>query len=209
MDFKLIDRANWDREEYFNHYFSKVPCTYSMTTKLNITNIINSGKKFYPLIIHLISQVVNNHQEFRMFMNAKKQLGYFTQTNPSYTIFHKQTETFSNIWTEYSADYDTFLKAYRKDLAEFGEINKFFAKPCLKENVFNISVIPWESFDSFNLNLKDSYEYLLPIFTMGKYFTSEGKILLPLSIQVHHAVCDGFHLCRFINELKERIAEVK
>ena len=28
---------------------------------------------------------------------------------------------------------------------------------------------------------------------------------MPLAAQVHHGVCDGFHLCRFLRELQERI----
>ena len=47
------------------------------------------------------------------------------------------------------------------------------------------------------------YDYYLPIFTIGKYFEQGEKILLPLAIQVHHGVCDGFHLSRFINDLEE------
>ena len=66
-----------------------------------------------------------------------------------------------------------------------------------------MSCIPWTNFTGFNLNLQQGYEYLLPIFTIGKYFSDEEKILLPLAIQVHHAVCDGFHLSRFINDLKD------
>ena len=49
------------------------------------------------------------------------------------------------------------------------------------------------------------YDYLIPIFTMGKYYKEDNKIILPLAIQVHHAVCDGFHICRFVNELQELI----
>ena len=44
-----------------------------------------------------------------------------------------------------------------------------------------------------------------PIFTMGKYQEENGRTLLPLAIQVHHGVCDGFHLCRFVNSLQERL----
>ena len=25
---------------------------------------------------------------------------------------------------------------------------------------------------------------------------------MPLALQVHHAVCDGFHACRFVEELQ-------
>ena len=43
---------------------------------------------------------------------------------------------------------------------------------------------------------------LLPIFTMGKYFERDGKRLLPLAIQVHHAVCDGYHVGVFVEKLQ-------
>ena len=33
MIFTPIDRENWSRKEYFDHYFKEVPCTYSITTK--------------------------------------------------------------------------------------------------------------------------------------------------------------------------------
>lgn len=45
--------------------------------------------------------------------------------------------------------------------------------------------------------------YLVPIFTIGKYFEQNNKIFIPMSIQVHHAVCDGYHTSRFINEVQE------
>ena len=62
-----------------------------------------------------------------------------------------------------------------------------------------------ESFEGFNLNLQNGYRYLPPIFTMGKYQRDERGVWLPLSIQVNHAVCDGFHVCRFIAALREMI----
>lgn len=83
------------------------------------------------------------------------------------------------------------------------------AKPNTPENTFPISMIPWTSFEGFNLNLKNGYDYLLLIFTMGKYYYENDKIILPLSIQVHHAVCDGFHTCRFLNELQEMINQLQ
>ena len=39
MVFEKIDRSSWKRNEYFEYYFTKIPCTYSMTVKLDITQI--------------------------------------------------------------------------------------------------------------------------------------------------------------------------
>ena len=78
-------------------------------------------------------------------------------------------------------------------------------KPAIPANSFTVSMLPWATFEGFNLNLQKGYDYLKPIFTMGKYYRKKERILLPLAIQVHHAVCDGFHVCRFINELQALI----
>ncbi|ELL9256265.1 CatA-like O-acetyltransferase, partial [Klebsiella pneumoniae] len=45
--------------------------------------------------------------------------------------------------------------------------------------------------------------FFAPVFTMGKYYTQGDKVLMPLAIQVHHAVCDGFHVGRMLNELQQ------
>ncbi len=39
MDFKIINKDDWDRREYFEHYFSEIPCTYSMTVKLILAKL--------------------------------------------------------------------------------------------------------------------------------------------------------------------------
>lgn len=40
---------------------------------------------------------------------------------------------------------------------------------------------------------------------MGKYYEENQRYRLPLAVQVHHGVCDGFHLSRFVNELQELV----
>ena len=45
--FKKVDIENWRRKEYFKHYLENLPCTYSMTVKLDITKLKNSQKKSY------------------------------------------------------------------------------------------------------------------------------------------------------------------
>lgn len=207
MNFKIIDKENWNRKEHFEHYFSEIPCTYSITAKLDITKIKNSNKKLYQTMLYFITKIVNKHSEFRTSFDDNGNLGVFDEMSPSYTIFHKDTETFSIIWTKYSDNYDVFCKSYQKDMDMYGSVKSFIAKKDMPSNSFSVSMVPWTSFDGFNLNLQKGYKYLLPIFTIGKYYEENGKYIIPLAIQAHHAVCDGFHVCRFINELQEVIDE--
>lgn len=207
MEFQRIDRRSWPRDAYFNHYFHAVPCTYSMTVKLDITPIRQQGVKLYPAMLYALCTVVNRHAEFRTSLDEAGNVGVFSDMVPCYTIFHKDSETFSNIWTEYHPRFSEFLRAYQQDLQRYGQNPGLEAKPGTPANSFPVSMIPWTTFDGFNLNLPNGAGYLLPIFTMGKFYQQEDRYWLPLSVQVHHGVCDGFHLCRFINELQELIRQ--
>lgn len=182
-----------------------IPCTYSMTVKLDITQIKKKQMKLYPAMLYYLATIVNRHAEFRTTINPEGELGIYDEMIPSYTIFHEDTETFSELWTMYMPDFDVFLKTYENDIQQYGSNPGMIGKPAVPENIFTVSMIPWTTFESFNLNLEKGYNYLIPIFTIGKYYKEDEKIILPLAIQVHHAVCDGFHICRFANELQELI----
>lgn len=162
MGFNVIDLENWDRKEYFNHYFNDTPCTYSMTAKLDITEIKNKKMRIYPAMLYYITTAVNKFPQFRMAIKNGK-LGMFDDMTPYYTVFHKDTETFSSIWTAYSENYDNFLASYEKDIAEFGDVHKMNAKPNVPENIYTVSMIPWTTFEGFNLNLQKDFDYLIPI----------------------------------------------
>ena len=154
MEFTYVDMAHWARQEHYHHYLSQVPCTYSMTTRLDITPILQAGHSLYPAMLHCISKTVQMHAEFRMELDADERLGYYSRLHPCYTVFHKDTETFSNLWTEYTEDYAEFCRRYRQDMERYGGVKAMQAKPDTPANTFPVSMVPWESFDGFNLNLQ-------------------------------------------------------
>ena len=202
MTFTKIEQGTWPRKETFHHYLTQVPCTYSAVFKLDITQIRTSGKKLYPTMLFYLSTVVNRHEEFRMALDEAGEPGFYDQVHPCYTVFHKETETFSNLWTAYTPNYADFCAAWEEDMALYGSRPERMARPDTPINTFPVSMVPWATFEGFNLNLQKGYDYLLPIFTMGRFYEENGRIHLPLAVQVHHAVCDGFHLCRLVNELQ-------
>lgn len=203
MDYTVVDMSAWPRREPFEHYMSAVPCIYSMTTKLDISNLRRRQMKLYPTMLYLLTRTVNAHEPFRMALR-EGELVLYSSMEPCYTVFHPETETFSNIWTEYAPDYGEFLRRYNADLERYGSSTAFMAKPGVPENSFTVSMIPWAGFDGFNLNTAD-FKYLIPIFTLGRYREEAWRCLLPIAVQVHHAVCDGYHICTFINDLQEQI----
>ena len=135
-EFQKIDLTVWPRREYFEHYFSQIPCTFSMTVKLDVSAIVRSRRKLYPTMLYCISRIVNAHEEFRMAINDRGVLGVYSELVPSYTIFHKDTQTFSNLWTGYSPDEEAFFRAYEQDLKRYGDNHGMIGKFPIPKTAF-------------------------------------------------------------------------
>ena len=202
MALKLIDMETWERREFYGHFINEVVCTYSAVVNIDITNL--KGQKLYPAMIWLLTKTVNDMPEFRTVLTPDGP-GIYDDMHPMYTVFNKENKNFSGIWAYFSENYEEFLKSYEADVEEYSKSTRYAPKDGTPANSFNISMVPWLEFTSFNINVFDEGKFLLPIFTMGKFFERDGKRFIPLAIQVHHAVCDGYHMGAFVERLQEYV----
>jgi chloramphenicol O-acetyltransferase type A len=204
VTFHLIDLDTYSRKDHFEHFLNRVPCTYSATVPIDVTRLRvalkEKGLKAYPAQIYLLTTAVNYFPEFRMSLDGDRRLGYWERASPLYTVLSPDTKTFSGIWTPYDENFASFYRACIADIDRYGN-GAFMPQADQPANLINISSIPWLDFTAFNLNLTPN-DYLLPIFTIGKYIERDGTTQMPLAIQVHHAVCDGYHLGQFVEHVR-------
>lgn len=146
--------------------------------------------------------------EFKTAYLDEEHVMIYDDMIPSYTIFNKELKTFSCIYSDYKEEFNLFLKEYEKDVSLHSNTNKLFPKGSMPKNVISISMIPWIEIEGFNLNLKKDTNYLLPIFTLGKYFEIDDEFYISISIQAHHAVCDGYHVSEFVKHLQDNIKKL-
>lgn len=78
-----------------------------------------------------------------------------------------------------------------------------YAKGNFPLNFCDITSIPWVSFTDFQIDMYGTDgSWLLPFVAIGKFFYQDNKILMSVHIKVHHALCDGYHVGIFFNELE-------
>ena len=72
-------------------------------------------------------------------------------------------------------------------------------------NWFDASYISWVSYDSMNLELPDGYLYFQPIINWGRYREESGRLMMPLTVRMNHAIADGFLVANVFRLLEMEI----
>lgn len=206
MKFNIIDKDNWQRKECFEHFMNIANCSYSITVKVDITKLYSYIKennlRFYPAFTWAISKCINNQKELRMGYDQDGNLGYFDKVNPSYSVLNETTKIMSDLCSEYEDSFSEFYKSMTTSLDNYKKDSKYTTP--FTPNFFIVSCLPWIDYSAFNVNNHGSEPFLFPMVTWGKFISENNNIYISVTIQVHHAVADGYHCSVFFNDL-ERI----
>lgn len=123
--FKQIDIKTHQRYEYLKHFTKNIPCTYSLCVDIDVTNIKNSSFKMYPVMIYLISKVLNRYENFKVSFDKDQNFGIFDFLSPSYTILNDD-KSFSNIYTEFTDDFSLFYENTLNDMQKYKNKSAMF-----------------------------------------------------------------------------------
>ncbi len=205
MKFTPYDFNTWERAPLFQHFVKDLRCVMSMTVEMNVTGFLQAirqrGYKFYPAMLWVVSSAVNSREELRAGYDAQGNVGLWDMVSPYYAHFYPREERFVKLVTEYVPSCAAFCRAFSRDMERYRDLRWFDLQP--PPNVFDVSCLPWTHYQSFDMHIFDQGIYLAPVITWGRFAEgADGHITMPLSLNIHHAVADGYHLCRFFADVQ-------
>ena len=125
--------------------------------------------------------------------------------HPTQYLFHEDTETCTPVYSRYCEDYDAFYRAAAEDLERAAQTREYALDAAGHPNWFDASYIPWLSYDALHLELPDGYLFFAPIVNWGRWREEDGRLMMPVSVRLNHAVADGFLLAKVFRLLQEEI----
>lgn len=208
--FHPIDLENWDRKEIYTAFDGY---TYTLTAELDVTEFLQTLKekqrKFYPSICYCIARTVNKNQNYR-YAKVSGEVGYWDQVQAHYTVLRKNTDhLFTHQRTLYTEDFSDFYIRFLEDKekAENGD-SLYFDKSDSMDNV-HISIMPNTSFTGLSYSKPASFtKYgtlntsFIPFVMIGKYYAAGDRMKMPVTVEFHHAVNDGYHAEVFFQQLE-------
>ncbi len=204
--YQPFDISTWKRRsayEFFRHYdnpFFNI-CTYLEVGPL-YAFCKRAGLSFHFSMIHCALAVVNDFLEFRLRIKADK-LVVYDQIDCGSTVL-SQDEVFSFCYFKWHSDLLEFIENAQQVTREHFQAEQF--DPRSDElNLIYFSAIPWVSFSSISHAKRFNSKESIPLITFGKYFEDKGVLKIPISIEVNHALVDGYHVGKYLTLLQENI----
>lgn len=211
MNYRIIDRETYYRKGVYRHFTEDCKCSTSMTARIDVTELVKhskaTGTKFYINFLYLLTKVINSRDDYRMqYLWQTDELICYDVVNPIQYVFHEDTETCTPVYTTYYENYEEFYKNALSDVESAKNTREYLLDSANHPNWFDASYVSWLSYDSLNVELPDGYIYLLPIINWGKYREENGRLMMPLTVRLNHAVADGYLVANVFRLLEKEIA---
>lgn len=201
---KYIDLDNWPRKDHYS-FFSKFDYPqFNICGNLDITNFYKFIKErempFFISTVYASSKAANLIPELKLRIRDGRVVEHEV-VSPSFTVM-TESDLFSFCTVEHSEPYEKFNLDAEREINN-RKVNGTIENEPGRDDLLYVTSIPWFSFTSvthpIHMNPVDS----IPRISWGKYFEENGKIKLPFSVQVHHALVDGLHVGQYFNLLQE------
>ena len=210
MNYRVIDKETYYRKGVFRHFTEDCKCSTSITARLDVTELVVYSKKtntkFYINFLYLLSKVLNSRDDYKMgYLWQTQELICYDVVHPTQYVFHEDTETFTLVYSEYNEDYETFYANALADVEKAKQTREYGLDMANHPNWFDASYISWLSYDSLNVELPDGYLYFLPIINWGRYREENGRLQMPVTVRLNHAIADGFLVANVYRLLQQEI----
>ncbi len=202
---RVIDMSSWPRRRHFQVYNAVDYPHFNLCADVDITAlhtfVKERGLSFTVTVTYVLARVANAIPEFRYRIRGEQVVEHDV-VHPSITIL-AQDDLFSFCTVPFVNGLERFAARAEEAVARIRAEPTLHDEPGQDDLLF-MTGIPWVSFTSLmhpilRLRPADS----VPRIAWGKYFTAEGRLKMPLSVQVHHALMDGLHAGRYFVQVQE------
>ena len=209
-NYRKIDRDLYYRKGVFRHFSEDCKCSVSMTARVDVTELVAyskaRGSKFYLNFLYLLCKALNSRDDYKMgYLWQSDELICYDVIHPTQYVFHEDTETCTPVYSTFCEDYAAFYAGALADLERAKQSREYGLDMEHHPNWFDASYLSWLSYDALNVELPDGYLFFAPIVNWGRYRAENGRLLMPVSVRLNHAIADGYLLAKLFHLLQQEI----
>ena len=187
--------------EFFNHMTNP---HFGVTANVDITIfkkfVEHSPHTFTPALVYLLARTANDIVQFRWRIRGNKIVEH-NLVHPSFTVPTSDSDVFSFCYVDFEIDAVSFMKSARLRMHAMSETPSMEDEEGRDDLLF-FSANPWVHFTSMQHPMHIPVIDSVPRVVWGKYQWHGDRLLMPLSVQAHHAIVDGKQLSYYFELLQ-------
>jgi chloramphenicol O-acetyltransferase type A len=200
---RFIDLEQWKRRQHYQLFKKYTQPFFSVTVEVDVTALWKqcrkpAGPSFFLTSLFLMLKAANETEAFRLRLRARG-VWLHDRVAVGPTIL-RADRTFGFVRLEPAPSMSQFVEAGSAAIAKATGANTLEPMKSTDDIVFH-SVLPWLRFTSFTnaLGVDDS----IPRVVFGKCTTAGRRVMMPVAVEVHHALVDGLDVARFIERFSD------
>ena len=206
---KKIEFTNPHRKKHYEFFSAMNHPHFNVTVPVDITEFMSFIKSkdmsFSYSFIFFLSRSANEIKEFRWRIRNGEVFEH-EAVHPSFTVNTDEADVFSFCTVPFSSDAKTFTTKAR-EISNAMRSDPSLEDEAGRDDYLFLSALPWLRFTSMQHAMQEHPGDCIPRISWGKYYTAEGRTLIPVSVQVHHALVDGRHVGAFFELLEKQLAQ--
>ena len=209
---RIIDLDSWPRREHYE-FFKPYPVPFfSITTSIDVAPLRKLLKErdvsFTVGLLYVLTRAANGVPQFRQRIREESPIE-FDRVHPGVTVLC-EGDVFRFSFLTYYDDFDRFARggAEAMDLTRQGKVlvpESIVEEGWLRDDMLYCTSLPWFPFSGMLHPLGPDPMDSVPRIAWGRFEEQEGKLVMPLNVQAHHAFIDGIHLARFFEKVEDVI----
>lgn len=203
-----LNLETWNRKEHFLFFKDFEEPFYGVCVNVDCTKAFQLSKEksrsFFLHYLHKSLAAANRIEPFRYRIEAGK-VFVCDMIHASATIL-RPDHTFGFADLVWDEDFTRFEAGAKREIEQVR--NETGLKPTRFGNaVIQYSAVPWLPFTALSHARKYSLKDSCPKISFGKVIPDSGRMLMPVSIHVHHALMDGYTLSEYFERFQELLKE--
>jgi chloramphenicol O-acetyltransferase type A len=165
--------------------------------------------QFYFAMMFAVLRTVNTIDDFRYRIRNGKVILH-DKVHPSFTYLNSKEKSglFKLVIVDMTDDINEFVLTASEAARNQKE---YFPPEALsgRDDLIYITCLPWISFTHTSHTITMNRDDSVPRISWGKYFKEGDRTLLPFSVQVNHAVADGYQVGLLVGELQKFLDNIE
>jgi chloramphenicol O-acetyltransferase type A len=205
--FRTIEFENPHQRKHFEYFLGMNHPHFAVSANVEIGPWLDmarrEGLRVAPTLVYLVTRAANEVPELRRRIRGDTIVEH-DAVHPSFSVPTDVADAFSFCHVDYDPDLHAFVAAAVARADNMRTAPVFEDDPDRDDYLF-MSALPWISFTSVQHAMQFHPHDSIPRFSWGKFFEAEGRTMMPLALQAHHAVVDGIHAARFFESVAEAV----